>query len=153
MTVNCTSPTSTTVSGECQLMVITRTWSGCRPSQRPANSTSSRCHWRHVVSSWRPGLAVYANTARPTDNCCVSLSCRSSWMDCHTAMKQHAARLSFVTEARHRSTGSGLWVKCFDLSYHTINYSNIKILVGLMIMIMMIGYTGDVRIVSQWLCD
>ena len=107
--VNCTSPTRTTagaVSGEYRAM-ITRTWSGWLSQQR---THSSRSHWRHVVCSWRHGcLDVYVSTARLTDNCCVSLSCRSTWLSCCTALKRHVVRLSSVIEAR---SWSGRWVNC-----------------------------------------
>jgi len=113
MIVNCTSP-SMTLCGEYQ-SVITRTWSGCRQQR----THSARCQWRHDVCSWRHGccgLVVYINTARLTDNCCVSLSCRSTWGTCGTALKRHVVRLSSVTEARHRTSGSTRWVNCLVVS-------------------------------------
>jgi len=98
-------------------LTITRTSSGWDLS-----STSSHCRWRHDIFSWRHGgLLLYVNTTRPTNNSCVSSNYRSTWSACITQLRRHTARLSSVTEARHRTSGSARWVNCWDF----ITYCNI----------------------------
>ena len=132
MIVNCTSPTGTTpftatVSGEYQ-WTITRTSSGCRLTQQRTDSPSPPYQWRHDVYSWRHcvGLIIYVSTAWLTvHNCCVSLSCHSTWSACGTALKRHVVRLSSVTgtRARHSTSGNVRWVNWSVLSsLHTCNY-------------------------------